>query len=103
MNSIDLLKVDVEGHELAALQGTLPLIRSHSIRAIQWEFGNCHLSARTFLHDFLELLGPDYEVYRLCRDGLRPLRYSALFEIYWTANFFADLRNPLPRLDHTEF
>lgn len=91
--TIDLLKIDVEGHELPVLEGALPLIQSRSIRSIQWEFGNCHVAARTFLRDFFSQLGADYRVYRVVRDGLRPVRYSTLLEVFWTANFFADLRD----------
>jgi FkbM family methyltransferase len=91
VTEIDLLKIDVEGHELAVLEGALPLIRSGSIRSIQWEFGACHLAARVFFHDFVATLGPEYEIYRLVRNGVRQISYSPLLEIYETANFLADL------------
>jgi len=40
--TVDLWKLDVEGHELAALEGAQPLLRRHTIRAIYAELGFGH-------------------------------------------------------------
>ena len=39
VKTVDLWKLDVEGHELAALEGAEPLLRDHAIRAIYAELG----------------------------------------------------------------
>lgn len=48
---IDYLKLDVEGHELAVLQGARRMIAGGHISTIQFEYGGCNIDARTLLQD----------------------------------------------------
>ena len=48
---IDLLKIDVEGHELAVLRGARNLLEKRLIRSIQFEFGEFNLYSRIFFKD----------------------------------------------------
>jgi FkbM family methyltransferase len=49
---IDLLKLDVEGHELAVLQGASQMFERQQISMVSFEFGGCNIDSRTFLRDF---------------------------------------------------
>ena len=79
---IDLLKVDVEGHELAVLEGARGLIEAGSVAAVQFEFGERNLASRTFLRDFFRLLGPAFSFFRVTPFGLRRLDYSPAAEVF---------------------
>ena len=49
---IDLLKCDVEGHELDVFSGAGGMFRSGSIRMATFEFGGCNIDTRTYFQDF---------------------------------------------------
>lgn len=49
---IDSLKLVIEGHELAALQGCSTLLTKGKINYIQFEFDGCNIDSRTYFHDF---------------------------------------------------
>lgn len=92
---IDFLKIDIEGHELYALKGAKDLIHNKKIAFIQFEFGEFHIDSRTFFRDFYALFDKDYIFYRIVSDGLRPIKcYSTDLEIFNTANFLIELKQP---------
>mmetsp|Transcript_42925 Transcript_42925/g.93233 ORF Transcript_42925/g.93233 Transcript_42925/m.93233 type:complete len:112 (-) Transcript_42925:1122-1457(-) len=67
---ISFLKVDVEGHELAVLQGAKWMLRQHRIGALQFEYGGTFLDAGCSLRDICELLTPlGYSVFREIEKG----------------------------------
>jgi FkbM family methyltransferase len=70
---IDLLKIDVEGHELKVLNGAKEAIKQGKIEAIQFEFTHINTVSRVFMKDFVELLEENYNFYRLLPTGLLPL------------------------------
>lgn len=85
---VDLLKVDVEGHELAVLKGAEQTL--DRTKAVQFEFGVANVESRTFFRDFFDLLSPAFDLHRLVRDGLVPLpRYEARYEVFTGANYLA--------------
>lgn len=90
---IDFLKLDLEGHELEALKGAEPLLESHSIRAIQFEFGGANIDSRTYLRDFWQLLHDryNYNLYRLIpgRKLMKLEKYSESLERFTWQNLLA--------------
>lgn len=86
---IDLLKIDVEGHELHVLRGAREMIERGAVDAIQFEFGGANVDSRTYLRDFFDLLGPRYAIHRVTRDGLVPVEYHERHEVFSTTNFLA--------------
>ncbi|MGA8611325.1 MAG: FkbM family methyltransferase [Xanthobacteraceae bacterium] len=77
---IDLLKIDVEGHELAVLRGAASLIERGCIKAIQFEFNEMNVISRTFMRDYHDIL-KSYRFFRLLSDGAIDLsNYMALFQ-----------------------
>ena len=87
---IDLLKLDVEGHELACLEGACGLLAERRIAAIQFEFNSMHLDARVSMWDFADAL-PGFELFRIIPHGLIRLdmRHTMLSNIYGVQNIFA--------------
>ena len=93
IDSIDFLKLDVEGHELKALNGASRLISEKRIRFIQFEFGAPDIESRTFFKDIFYLLNKNYRIYRIVYQGLTPIdTYSEFHETFATANFLAIAR-----------
>ncbi len=89
IKKIDLLKIDVEGHEFSVLKGAEKMINSDSIDYIQFEFG-CNYDSKTYFKDFFYLLNPRYEIYRILKDGLYPIKeYKWTNEIFNAINYLA--------------
>jgi len=94
--NLDLLKMDIEGAELCALQGAKQLLGR--TRVVQFEFGGCNIDARNFFQDFwrhFELLG--FEIYRTTPLGpFRILDYQEWDEFFITTNYLATNPRLLP-------
>ena len=93
IDKIDLLKLDVEGHELKILQGASEMLAADRISNLQIEFGGCNLDSRTYFRDFWNLLHEKFHVMYILRDSLLEIeRYQESLEIFTTTNFFFHLR-----------
>lgn len=93
IDAIHFLKLDVEGHELAALKGAKHMLSHGRIRFIQFEFGGCNIDSRTYFRDFFELLNGAYTIFRIVKHGLCPItRYKESYEVFVTINYLAELR-----------
>jgi FkbM family methyltransferase len=92
---LDLLKLDMEGSELAALRGAQESLASGIVRAVAFEFGSADIYSRCFFRDFWELLtGYGFTLARV-RPGGRLLEISAYSEEH---EHFRGVSNYLARL-----
>lgn len=94
---IDFLKLDVEGHELAALEGAGRALASGAIRALSFEFGGCNIDSRTYVQDFWYTLGGfGYRLYIVNPlFGVSPLEaYDERHEVFRTTTYIAALDQP---------
>jgi FkbM family methyltransferase len=87
---IDIVKIDIEGHELNALSGfgaALPVTKY-----IQFEFGGCNIDSRTFFRDFWDFFRDHhFKLYRMAAMGLVDVsHYSEWDECFMTTNFVAE-------------
>jgi FkbM family methyltransferase len=91
---IDILKLDVEGHEMAAFQGMKHTLDGPTPpRVIQFEFGGCNIDTRTFFRDFYLRFDERYMIYRQTPFGLSRLkRYVEADECFRTTNYFLKLK-----------
>jgi len=86
---IDILKIDIEGHELFALKGLGSAIKH--IKAIQIEFGGANIDTRTFFQDFWYFFAQnDYDLFRITPFGAQRIHnYKEQDEFFSTTNFIA--------------
>ena len=92
---INLLKIDVEGHELAVMRGGEKTIASQYIEHIQFEIGGSSIDTNTTFKNVYEFLSDySYTIYLINRRGLVEIEgYRYQYEQYSTTNFFAELRS----------
>jgi len=89
---IDLLKMDVEGHEMEVLYGFRDTLASAARRprVIQFEYGDTWLPARHTLREAYMLLEPfGYAIGRLYPDGVDFKRYEFKDDHFRTGNYVA--------------
>jgi FkbM family methyltransferase len=89
---IDLLKIDVEGHELRVLEGSQSLFERGAIQHVMFEFGGTQIDSRTYLQDFFYF----FERYRMRLLRITPsgylhplVRYREFDEQFLFTNFVA--------------
>jgi len=69
LETVHLLKIDTEGHELSVIHGAQHAINTGIIGIIQFEFNEMNVVSRTFFKDFFDVL-PNYKFFRMLPDGL---------------------------------
>lgn len=92
----DLIKLDVQGHELDVLLSGIETVSQTSV--VQFEFGGCNIDTRTYFQDFFYFFKElDFALFRLGPRGLIPITYyREADEAFATSNFFATSRQSPP-------
>jgi len=85
---IDLLKVDVEGHELSVLKSLGEYLKPSFVSAIQFEYGLTYVDSSSYLFDMYRLL-KDYRIYKLFKDKLEETPYQSNLEDFMYTNYIA--------------
>lgn len=96
INHVDLLKMDIEGHELMAIQGAMDAISDRKIQNIMFEFGSANVNSRTYFRDFWKLLNDKYDIYRIMPNGslYRLYKYEDELEYFrGSTNYLARLKD----------
>lgn len=87
---VHLVKLDIEGHELKAMEGFGEYLSADVIDFIQFEYGGANLDSHTTLLDFFSLLGSKgFEVSKVMRRGLEVRTYKPYMENFYNANYVA--------------
>ncbi len=92
IDRVDLLKLDVEGHEIDVLCGAREMFGRNAINLISFEFGAPDIDTRTFFRDlFLFFQDNDMTVFRITRSGYfcQISEYHEKHEQFRTTNFLA--------------
>ncbi len=101
IQSVDYVKIDVEGHELAVIKGAERSIQKGIIKAFSFEIGQADVASRTFFADFWQqITALHLQIYRLGHDGLPILipQYSFDLENFGgVANYVASAHRPKRR------
>lgn len=87
--SIDLLKVDTEGHDFAVLKGFSETLDKGAIDLIQFEYNYTTLVAGRSLKMFFDLLGKGYLLCRLLPKGLEACAYHPILDDFTQTNWVA--------------
>ena len=92
VDTVDFIKLDIEGNELAALRGARNSLKAKRIKALAFEFGSGHINSRCYFRDFWDLLQPHgYVINRICPGGiLLPIE-----EYYEDLEYFRGVTNYL--------
>jgi len=88
---IDFLKIDVEGHEFAVMQGAKEMLKNQAIDYMQFEYGGCWIDSRTLfldVYDFAKSFG--YIIGKIMPKGIEFFnKYDQRLETFQMANFLA--------------
>jgi hypothetical protein len=86
---IDLMKVDVEGHELEVFKGAAGMLAQGKIKRIQFEYGGCNIDSRVLLKDLFDFFAPyGYAFYKIYpREMRRVPRYDQRLENFQYQNW----------------
>ena len=94
IENIDLLKMDVEGHELDVLRGGGRFLRSHEASTISFEVGPCNIDSHTYFKDYYYFINEigGYKLFRITPSGyfIQIKNYREMYEQFQTSIFVAE-------------
>lgn len=94
LNKINLLKLDVEGHEFSALKGMGQYLTGNFVDFIQFEYGGTYIDSRTYLNDMFKLLeSRGFKLFKIKRHSLEPVSYVPALENFAYSNYVAISEN----------
>jgi FkbM family methyltransferase len=80
IDTVDFMKMDIEGAELLALKGAQGSFRARKIKAISFEFGSGNINSRTFFRDFWDFFAQHgFSIHRVLPGG-KTLRIKEYYE-----------------------
>jgi FkbM family methyltransferase len=90
LNSIDLLKLDIEGAEMDALLGFGDALKARKIRAVQFEYGYINITSKILLCDYYDFFRSyGYIVGKIYPKSVEFREYSFKHEDFIGPNFIA--------------
>ncbi len=91
IEGIDLVKVDVEGHEVQVMAGMSRMLVEHRVKLLQFEYGATYIDSHALLKDAFDLLGShEYCLWKILPREIRPIgEYSWKLENFNYQNWVA--------------
>jgi len=91
IDSVDFIKMDIEGFEMAALRGAEGMLRAGRINIVQFEYSDVFLDAGSSLMqvmNFVRDLNPTYDFYKIYPDRIRHIpSYERRFDNFKLQNW----------------
>ena len=98
-DTLDVLKIDAEGHDLDVLRGATRLLEAQAIGLVQFEYNDAWMLTGARLLDAMQLFERyGYEVFLLKGEALYTFPYSVYGEFYHYSNFIALASGAHPEL-----
>jgi len=91
IESIDFMKIDVEGHELNVLKGFKDMLSNGCIDLIQFELNEYGINSRIIIDDFEDLLGDRYSIGKVY-PGYIDFEMKDRFEFWLSSPNYAAVR-----------
>lgn len=103
ITSVELVKVDAEGHDFEVMKGSAQLLSGGRIGVLQFEYNHRWIAARHYLYDVFELVdGMPYVVGRVTPSGTQFFaRWHPELERFFEANYVLVRRDIAVKLPHT--
>lgn len=91
ISHINFMKIDVEGHELAVVQGAEDMLKQQAIDCLQFEYGGCWIDSMILFMDIYDLVTSfGYAIGKIMPRGIEFYdKYDQRLETFQMANFLA--------------
>lgn len=94
ISKINLVKIDVEGHEMEVLKGFGSYLDSNFIDYIQFEYGGANIDSHVNLADFYKLFSDGgFVMCKIKRNDLEVVKYDQILEDFSYQNWVAVSKN----------